>query len=98
MFNTSFESIELLRAKMQDFLEVERRDFLPNIAINVNDYAGQTRTTLSAGISYRSNWQDGGLKVARESSVQIALLFPPSAHTPLYRTEQMDLCLEVRHV
>ena len=51
-----------------EFLETERRDFLPKIDILVKDFPGQSRLSLSADICYRSNWQNGALKVRRRNA------------------------------
>ena len=53
---------------MMEFLETERRDFLPKIDILVKDFPGQSRLSLSADICYRSNWQNGALKVRRRNA------------------------------
>ncbi|KAM0791838.1 hypothetical protein ACM66B_004096 [Microbotryomycetes sp. NB124-2] len=66
-FDTPFEKIEALRERMLEFLEVERRDFLPQCDITVKDFEGQGKTTLSANIMYRSNWQNGTLKAQRRN-------------------------------
>ncbi|KAK4046937.1 hypothetical protein OIV83_005728 [Microbotryomycetes sp. JL201] len=66
-FDTPFEKIEALRERMLEFLEVERRDFLPQCDITVQNFEGQGKTTLSANIMYRSNWQNGTLKAQRRN-------------------------------
>lgn len=58
---------------MIEFLEVERRDFIPEIDISVKDFAGQGLLTLSADIKYRSNWQNGSLKAQRRNKWLCAL-------------------------
>lgn len=63
-----FRQIEALRDQMMEFLETERRDFLPKIDILVKDFPGQSRLSLSAEICYRSNWQNGALKVRRRNA------------------------------
>ncbi|PWN51532.1 hypothetical protein IE53DRAFT_386088 [Violaceomyces palustris] len=66
-FNTSFQQIEQLRAKMVHWLDGEKRDFLPGLDISVVDYEDQSSMVLSAGIRYKSNWQMGGLKAQRRN-------------------------------
>ncbi|KAI5478657.1 hypothetical protein MNV49_004684 [Pseudohyphozyma bogoriensis] len=72
-FDTSFEKIEELRLRMLEFLEVERRDFFPTIDIQVQDFAGQSKLSLSANICYKSNWQNGALKAQRRNKWTCAL-------------------------
>ncbi|KAJ1036834.1 hypothetical protein NDA10_006128 [Ustilago hordei] len=66
-YNTSFAQIEALRTKMVHWLEGEKRDFLPGLDINVIDFQDQGSLLLSAGIRYKSNWQQGGLKAQRRN-------------------------------
>ncbi|KAK4048978.1 hypothetical protein OIO90_005613 [Microbotryomycetes sp. JL221] len=72
-FDTPFEKISALRDLMIEFLEVERRDFLPQCDITVQNFEGQGKTTLSANIMYRSNWQNGTLKAQRRNKWVSAL-------------------------
>ncbi|KAK4703902.1 hypothetical protein P7C70_g2313, partial [Phenoliferia sp. Uapishka_3] len=72
-FSTPLEKIEALRARMLEFLEVERRDFLPQIDIAVQDFDGQGKLELSAEIKYKSNWQNGALKAQRRNKWVCAL-------------------------
>ncbi|SPO26948.1 uncharacterized protein UTRI_10417_B [Ustilago trichophora] len=66
-YSTSFAQIEALRTKMVHWLEGEKRDFLPGLDINVVDFQEQGSLLLSAGIRYKSNWQQGGLKAQRRN-------------------------------
>ncbi|KIS69709.1 uncharacterized protein UMAG_02237 [Mycosarcoma maydis] len=66
-YGTSFAQIEALRTKMVHWLEGEKRDFLPGLDINVVDFQEQGSLLLSAGIRYKSNWQQGGLKAQRRN-------------------------------
>ncbi|SJX62625.1 uncharacterized protein SRS1_13424 [Sporisorium reilianum f. sp. reilianum] len=66
-YSTSFAQIEALRAKMVHWLDGEKRDFLPGLDINVVDFQEQGSLLLSAGIRYKSNWQQGGLKAQRRN-------------------------------
>lgn len=66
-YDTSFAQIEALRAKMVHWLEGEKRDFLPGLDINIVDFQDQGSLLLSAGIRYKSNWQQGGLKALRRN-------------------------------
>ncbi|KAJ8292405.1 Mechanosensitive ion channel protein Msy1 [Rhodotorula toruloides] len=72
-FGTSFEKIEALRARMLEFLQQERRDFVPTIDITVQDFAAQGKLSLSAPINYKGNWQNGALKVQRRNKWVCAL-------------------------
>ncbi|GAA5915882.1 hypothetical protein JCM5296_002522 [Sporobolomyces johnsonii] len=72
-FGTSFEKIEALRSRMLEFLESEKRDFLPSIDITVQDFAGQGKLTLSASINYKTSWQNGALKAQRRNKWVCAL-------------------------
>ncbi|KAJ9480343.1 EF-hand domain-containing protein [Pseudozyma hubeiensis] len=66
-YSTSFAQIEALRTKMVHWLDGEKRDFLPGLDINVVDFQEQGSLLLSAGIRYKSNWQQGGLKAQRRN-------------------------------
>lgn len=66
-YGTTFAQIESLRTKMIHWLEGEKRDFLPGLDINVVDFLEQGSMLLSAGIRYKSNWQQGGLKAQRRN-------------------------------
>ncbi|GAA5821690.1 hypothetical protein JCM11251_000973 [Rhodosporidiobolus azoricus] len=72
-FGTTFEKIEALRTRMLEFLQQERRDFIPDINITIQDFAGQGKLSLSAPINYKSNWQNGALKAQRRNKWICAL-------------------------
>lgn len=65
--------IEALRVRMLEFLQQERRDFIPTIDITVQDFAAQGKLSLSAPINYKGNWQNGALKVQRRNKWVCAL-------------------------
>ena len=75
-YDTSFEQIEKLRAKMLAFVKTEARDFLPSFDVVVKDIPDQEKMTLSADIKYKSNWQQGALKGGNSFN-----LFVPAALT-----------------
>ena len=75
-YDTSFEQIEKLRAKMLAFVKTEARDFLPSFDVIVKDIPDQEKMTLSADIKYKSNWQQGALKGGNPFN-----LFVPAALT-----------------
>ncbi|GAA98077.1 uncharacterized protein L969DRAFT_16135 [Mixia osmundae IAM 14324] len=70
---TSFESIEALTEKMSNWVESERRDYLPGINVQIKDFDAQTKLTLAADIKYRSNWQNGALHAQRRNKWICAL-------------------------
>ncbi|GAA5946137.1 hypothetical protein JCM3765_000131 [Sporobolomyces pararoseus] len=72
-FSTSFEKIEALRERMLEFLESEKRDFIPSIDISIKDFEGQGKLTLSALINYKTSWQNGALKTQRRNKWICAL-------------------------
>ncbi|GAA6058718.1 hypothetical protein JCM10212_003406 [Sporobolomyces blumeae] len=72
-FSTSFEKIEALRTRMLEFLETEKRDYIPSIDITIQDFAGQGKLTLSALINYKTSWQNGALKSQRRNKWICAL-------------------------
>ncbi|GAA5954951.1 hypothetical protein JCM21900_005944 [Sporobolomyces salmonicolor] len=72
-FGTPFEKIEALRSRMLEFLETEKRDFLPSIDITIQDFDGQGKLTLSAAINYKTSWQNGALKAQRRNKWVCAL-------------------------
>ncbi|TDL26257.1 hypothetical protein BD410DRAFT_784344 [Rickenella mellea] len=72
-YGTTFEQIEALRSKMLAYVKMERRDFLPNFDVVVIDIPDQEKMILSADIKYKSNWQQGALKVKRRNKWVCAL-------------------------
>lgn len=72
-FGTTFEKIEALRTRMLEFLQQERRDYIPSIDISILDFAGQGKLSLSACINYKSNCQNSALKTQRRTKWICAL-------------------------
>ncbi|SCZ95272.1 BZ3500_MvSof-1268-A1-R1_Chr11-2g03397 [Microbotryum saponariae] len=72
-FETPFEKIEQLRARMLAFVEAERRDFLPKVDIMIKDFEEQGKLTLTTDINYRGNWQNGALKAQRRNKFLCAM-------------------------
>ncbi|BGP19258.1 hypothetical protein JCM10213_008223 [Rhodosporidiobolus nylandii] len=72
-FSTPFEKIEALRSRMIEFLQQERRDFIPALDISVTDFPAQGKMTLSAPINFKSNFQNGALKTQRRNKWMCAL-------------------------
>ncbi|GAA5906279.1 uncharacterized protein JCM6883_005503 [Sporobolomyces salmoneus] len=72
-FSTSFAKIEALRIRMLEFLESEKRDFIPSIDISIKDFEGQGKLSLSALINYKTSWQNGALKSQRRNKWICAL-------------------------
>ncbi|KAG9046286.1 hypothetical protein FS837_004683 [Tulasnella sp. UAMH 9824] len=66
-YDTTFEKIEELRAKMLAFVESRRRDFQPVFDISVLDLPGQEKMVLKADIKYKSNNHLGALKAKRRN-------------------------------
>ncbi|KAH9920051.1 Mechanosensitive ion channel-domain-containing protein [Fomitopsis serialis] len=63
-YATTFEQIESCS---------ERRDFQPSFDVSIVDFADQDMMTLTADIRYKSNWQQGALKVTRRNKWITAL-------------------------
>ena len=72
-FGTSFESLQALRNKMLLFCKENHRDFLPVFDVVVDDIPAQGKMVLKADIKYKSNWQQGALKVMRRNKWICAL-------------------------
>ncbi|PFH51489.1 hypothetical protein AMATHDRAFT_142246 [Amanita thiersii Skay4041] len=72
-YATTFEDLEKLRDKMLEFVKSERRDFQPIFDVSVKDFPDQEKMTLMADIKYKSNWQQGALKVKRRNKWLCAL-------------------------
>ncbi|GAA6010882.1 hypothetical protein JCM10207_003974 [Rhodosporidiobolus poonsookiae] len=72
-FGTTFEKIQALRARMLEFVQQERRDFLPVVDITVQDFPGQGKLSLSCAINYKTNFQNGALKAQRRNKWICAL-------------------------
>ncbi|KAL1410413.1 hypothetical protein Q8F55_004424 [Vanrija albida] len=66
-FDTTFEKLQALRAKMLKFCKDNSRDFLPIFDVSVDDMPAQGKMVLKADIRYKSNWQQGALKVQRRN-------------------------------
>ena len=72
-FATNFELLQSLRAKMLLFVKENARDFLPIFDVVVDDIPAQGKMVLKADIKYKSNWQQGALKVMRRNKWICAL-------------------------
>jgi len=72
-YKTTFSDLERLRDIMLAFLEKEQRDFHAVFDLTVKDFPDQSMMTLSAGIKYKSNWQQDSLKVKRRNRWLCAL-------------------------
>ncbi|WVQ97390.1 hypothetical protein IAU59_004502 [Kwoniella sp. CBS 9459] len=72
-FETSFESLQALRGRMLKFCKDNSRDFLPVFDVIVDDIPAQGKMVLKADIKYKSNWQQGALKVQRRNKWICAL-------------------------
>ncbi|KAI5123926.1 hypothetical protein M0805_006343 [Coniferiporia weirii] len=66
-YSTTLEQIENLREKMVAFVQSQGRDFLPSFDVVVKDIPDQEKMVLSADIKYKSNWQQGAVKVKRRN-------------------------------
>jgi hypothetical protein len=58
---------------MVAFCKENARDFLPIFDVIVDDIPGQGKMVLKADIKYKSNWQQGALKVLRRNKWICAL-------------------------
>ncbi|KZT52873.1 hypothetical protein CALCODRAFT_440943 [Calocera cornea HHB12733] len=72
-FGTTFEQLEKLRAKMLAFVTSERRDYLPQFDVVVQDIPAQGKMTLTVQIKYKSNWQQVALHAQRHNKWVCAL-------------------------
>ncbi|CAH7675285.1 Mechanosensitive ion channel-domain-containing protein [Phakopsora pachyrhizi] len=72
-FGTSIEKIERINSRMNEFVKVERRDYMTEFEAFVKEFDGQTSMTLQADIKYKSNWQNGALKAFRRNKWICAL-------------------------
>lgn len=72
-FGTSFEKIEALKHRMMNFVNEQRRDFMPGVEITIVDFEGQEKLSLKADIKHKSNWQNGALKAQRRNKWLCAL-------------------------
>jgi hypothetical protein len=72
-FDTTFEALQTLRGRMLAFCKANARDFQPVFDVVVDDIPGQSKMVLSADIRYKSNWQQGALKVQRRNKWICAL-------------------------
>ncbi|KAJ9104747.1 hypothetical protein QFC19_003888 [Naganishia cerealis] len=72
-FGTDFKKLQELRDQMLIFLHTEKRDYSPVFDVVVDDFPAQGKLVLKADIKYRSNWQEGALKVQRRNKWICAL-------------------------
>ncbi|KAG8835307.1 hypothetical protein FRC17_004089 [Serendipita sp. 399] len=72
-WDTTFEQLEALRGRMLAFVKSERRDFLPVFDVVVDSFSDQSKLAVKADIKYKSNWQQGALKVQRRNKWICAL-------------------------
>jgi small-conductance mechanosensitive channel len=72
-FDTTFEALQSLRGRMLIFVKENGRDYLPIFDVIVDDIPGQGKMVLKADIKYKSNWQQGALKVQRRNKWICAL-------------------------
>ncbi|KAJ9125076.1 hypothetical protein QFC22_000029 [Naganishia vaughanmartiniae] len=72
-FATDFKKLQELREKMLIFVHEEKRDYNPVFDVVVDDFPAQGKLVLKADIKYRSNWQEGALKVQRRNKWICAL-------------------------
>lgn len=66
-YNTTFEKLQALRIMMLKFCKENSRDFRPVFDVSVDDIPAQGKMILNADIAYKSNWQQGALKVQRRN-------------------------------
>ncbi|GMK54215.1 hypothetical protein CspeluHIS016_0108010 [Cutaneotrichosporon spelunceum] len=66
-YNTTFDKLQALRVMMLKFCKECSRDFRPVFDVSVDDIPAQGRMVLNADIAYKSNWQQGALKVQRRN-------------------------------
>ncbi|CAO1613955.1 unnamed protein product [Jaminaea pallidilutea] len=72
-YATSLAQLEGLRNKMVAWLDNEGRDFRPGLNISITSLGDQSKMSISTGIRYKSNWQDGGLRARRRNRWMCAL-------------------------
>lgn len=72
-FVTTFEKLQELRSRMLKFLKAEGRDFMQIFDVIVDDLPAQGKMVLKADIKYKTNWQEGALKVQRRNKWICAL-------------------------
>ncbi|EIN11813.1 hypothetical protein PUNSTDRAFT_61874 [Punctularia strigosozonata HHB-11173 SS5] len=82
-YDTTFEQIEDLRARMILFLQGERRDFHPAFDVQVVDIPDQEKMSLKVEIKYKSNWQQGALRAKRRNK-WVCMLKTKLAEIPIY--------------
>lgn len=58
---------------MLKFVKDEKRDYLPVFDVIVDDLPAQGKMVLKADIKFKTNWQEGGLKVQRRNKWICAL-------------------------
>lgn len=72
-FDTTFEALQALRGRMLAFCKANARDFQPVFDVIVDDIPAQGKMVLKADIRYKSNWQQGALRVQRRNKWICAL-------------------------
>ncbi|KAK2785321.1 hypothetical protein FQN52_008517 [Onygenales sp. PD_12] len=75
-FGTSFGDIQLLKAEMQKFVldKENRRDFQPDVDIEVIGLGDMNKLELRIEIRHKSNWSNETVRAARRSKFMCALV------------------------
>ncbi|KAK2813644.1 hypothetical protein FQN50_000042 [Emmonsiellopsis sp. PD_5] len=75
-FGTSFGDIQLLKAEMQNFVldKENRRDFQPDVDIEVIGLGDMNKLELRIEIRHKSNWSNETVRAARRSKFMCALV------------------------
>jgi len=68
-FGTSFSAIQKLRREMLRFVELNTRDYAPDLEIEIIDAKGLDKLLLQIVIKHKSNWQNDALRAHRRNKV-----------------------------
>jgi small-conductance mechanosensitive channel len=73
-FGTTLDQIEGLRAKLLEFVKIEKREYQGNILTELREIVDVHSMTLNVVFFYKSNWQNEGLRLARRNKFICALM------------------------
>jgi small-conductance mechanosensitive channel len=78
-YGVELAQIERLRGDMLEWIQSQKRDFLPGLDVQIVTLADQSKLRLQFDIRYKSNWQTQAVKNRRRNRESALTL---SAHAP----------------
>ena len=73
-FGTTLDQIDTFRAKLLEFVQVEKREYQGRVLTELRDIVEAHSMTLNVVFFYKSNWQNEGLRLARRNKFFCAMM------------------------